>query len=147
MLINSICENDIEIGVNADNWEDVIRKCAKILLEKKSIEAGYVEAMIDAVKKNGPYIVISKHIALAHARPEYGVNKLGLSFATLARPVNFGAGKLDPVKLVITLAAPDQNAHIELMAQLAEILVDEDRVEALVKATSSEEFCRILRSG
>ena len=56
--------------------------------------------MIKAVHDNGPYIVISKHIALAHARTECGALHTDISFATLEPAVNFGAGDLDPVKLI-----------------------------------------------
>lgn len=37
--------------------------------------------MIESVEEYGPYIVIGPHLALAHARPEDGSLKLGLSLS------------------------------------------------------------------
>ena len=145
MLINNIGTDDIMIGIAADGWEDAIEKSAKTLLDKGSIKPEYVTAMIQAVKDNGPYIVISKHIALAHARPECGVINMGLSFATLKPPIEFGAGALDPVKIIITLAATDHDTHIDIMSELAEILMDGERVSAMAESKSSEELLKILK--
>lgn len=57
--------------------------------------------MIRAVNDYGPYIVIGKHMALAHARPEDGVNKLGVSVATIEQPIDFGNPEMDPVKIIL----------------------------------------------
>ena len=145
MLTNNIGTDDITIGIVADGWEDAIEKSAKTLLDKGFIEPAYITAMIQVVKDNGPYIVISKHVALAHARPECGVIKMGLSFATLKPPVEFGAGDLDPVKIIITLAATDHDTHIDIMGELAEILMEGERVSAMIESKSSEEFLKILK--
>lgn len=144
MLIEKVTPDDIEIGLQASDWEDAIRKSSKILLNKGAIEQSYVEAMINVVKENGPYIVLGKHVALAHGRPECGVNKLALSFATLATPVEFGSEDFDPVKLIITLAATDSKSHIGLLSELADVLMEQDRMEVLFNAQSKEEFYKEL---
>jgi len=144
MLLDKIKVTDIQVKVQAEDWEDAIRKSSTILLKEDVIEPRYVEAMIQVVKDNGPYIVISKHIALAHAQSELGVKAQGLSFTTLEPPVSFGAKGMDPVKLVITLAATDQNAHIDLLGEVADILADESKVEQLFEASSSEQFLAVL---
>jgi len=145
MLIDKITVADIQTQVQAEDWEDAIIKTSKRLLNKGAIEQSYIDAMIRVVKENGPYIVIGKHIALAHSRPEFGVNEMGLTFTTLNPPVNFGADGMDPIKLVITLAALDADAHVDLLGELAEILMDEEKAEALFEATSDEVFLEILK--
>lgn len=100
--------------------------------------------MIQSVKENAPYIVISKNIALAHARPEFGVNQLGVTFSTLAAPVDFGSKLFDPVKLIITLAAKTSADHLELLSGLASVLSDEELVDRLFSAPSPEIFSAIL---
>lgn len=145
MLIDKITVSDIQTQVSAENWEDAIIKTSQLLLDKGAIEQSYIDAMIQVVKENGPYIVISKHIALAHARPEFGAKEMGLSFSTLNPPINFGADGMDPVKLIITLSATDSDAHIDLLSELTEILLDEEKLESLINATSNEMFFEILR--
>jgi len=144
MLMDKITIADIQTNVQAENWEDAIEKTSQLLLERGIIEQSYIDAMIQVVKENGPYIVIGKHIALAHARPECGVNAMGLTFSTLNPPISFGADGMDPVKLVITLAATDSDAHVDLLAEIAEIFMDEERLEALIEAESSEIFLQVL---
>lgn len=143
-MLEKVTLNDIQIGVKAIDWKDAIIKSSKILLEKGSIEDKYVEEMIRVLSDVGPYIVLGKHVALAHARPEYGVNELALSFTTLEPPVEFGSENFDPIKLIITLAAIDSNSHIEMLGELADILMNEKKVKALFDAKTKEEFYKIL---
>lgn len=46
----------------------------------------------------------------------------------------------DPVKLVITLAATDSESHLEVLSELAEVLMDEEKVTRLIEANSSQAF-------
>ena len=145
MLLDKIGASDVMIQLEAKNWEDAIRKSSQILLERGSIEARYVDAMIKVVHDNGPYIVIGRHIALAHARTECGAVHTDISFATLKPAVAFGAGDLDPVKLIITLAATDPETHLDLLGELADILMDEEKSNALFEVQSVEDFVEILQ--
>ena len=143
-MLENITEKDIRIGVSADGWEDAIRKAAAPLREAGAIEQSYIDAMIESVHQNGPYYVLSKGFALAHARPECGVNRLALQFTTLAHGVPFGAGENDPVRLIITLAATDNDSHLDLLSELADVLMDDGRLEKLCTAPTPEAFLKLL---
>lgn len=143
-MLEKISEENISIEVHATDWEDAIRKSAQYLLETKKIENSYIDAMIETVHKIGPYIVLGNHVALAHARPECGVNQLSVHFTTLNPPVPFGSEKFDPVSLVITLAAVDADSHLELISELANVLMDEENVDKLVESKNASEFLRLL---
>lgn len=143
-MLEKITEQDIQIGVKADNWEDAIRKSAAPLLANGAVRQSYIDAMIESVHKNGPYYVLSKGLALAHARPECGVNRLALHFTTLSPGVAFGAGNNDPVRLVITLAATDNDSHLDLLSELADVLMDDGRMEKLFEAASPAAFLKLL---
>lgn len=144
MLMEKITLEDITVGIHAKDWEEAIRKSSEILLKRGSIEPRYVEEMIKVIKEKGPYIVISHHVALAHTRPECGVNEMGLSFTLLKTPVIFGAESFDPVKLIITLAATDNESHLDLLSELAEVLMDDERMNALFEAKTEKSFYKIL---
>lgn len=143
-MLEQVREEDVEIGVEAADWEEAIRKCADPLLQRGKIEAGYIDAMIEAVHRIGPYIVLGNHVALAHARPECGVKELAVCFSTLNPPVAFGSPGFDPVRLVITLAATDANSHLDLMSELAGVLMEEENVERLADSRSPREFLELL---
>lgn len=139
-MLETIDVSDIEIGIEATDWEDAIRKSSHRLLETDRIKQSYVEAMVNGVKELGPYIVLNKAIALAHARPECGVKKDGIIFTTLKHGVPFGNEQFDPIRLIITLAAVDDNAHLDLMMELAGVLMDESNVGLLINSRTPEEF-------
>ena len=69
-MLENVTVKDIEVGVQASDWEDAIRRSARILLKANKIKESYINAMIDAVHRMGPYIVLGYHVALAIARPE-----------------------------------------------------------------------------
>ena len=62
------------------------QKAAQPLLKNGSVTKQYVEAMVQSVLDAGPYIVLMPGFALAHARSEDGVCRLGLSAMTLNTP-------------------------------------------------------------
>ena len=144
-MLENVTVKDIEVGVQASDWEDAIRRSARILMKANKIKESYINAMIDAVHRMGPYIVLGNHVALAHARPECGVNEPAVFFTTLNPGVSFGNENFDPVKLIITLAAIDADSHLELMSELAGILMDEENVECLVSCETPERFLQLLQ--
>lgn len=146
MLKDVLKDSAILLKQPVHDWEEAIEKVAEPLLKEAVIEKGYVEAMIQAVKEFGPYIVIGKHIALAHARPEDGVNRLGLSVATLETPIEFGNDSNDPVKIVFCLAAVDSFSHLNIMKSLVELINDEAKIDRLSEFTDIEEFKAVLFS-
>jgi PTS system ascorbate-specific IIA component len=108
--------------------------------------SAYTDEMIATVEQLGPYIVIAPGIALAHSRPSAAVHRAGISLVTLAEPVNFGHKTNDPVRLVVGLAAPDEEGHVTGHSTLAEILADEDSREGLIGADSPQEVLRLVEA-
>lgn len=144
MLLQTITPKDIQTGLRAADWTDAIRQAAAPLLASGAIRESYIDGMIESVHQNGPYFVLAKGLALAHARPECGAVRLALNFTTFDPPVSFGAGENDPVRLIITLAATDPDSHIDLLGELAEVLMDDSRMQQLFSAASPEAFCTLL---
>lgn len=127
----------IRIGASADDWRSAVRASGDALVASGVTEDAYTDEMIATVEQLGPYIVIAPGIALAHSRPSPAVRRAGISVVTLARPVEFGHRENDPVRLVVGLAAPDDEGHVTALATLADFLSDESRREALMTATTA----------
>ena len=102
--------------------------------------------MVDMVKQLGPYMVIAPGIALAHARPESGARRIGLTLITLATPVCFGNAVNDPVDIVVALAALDNNSHVQLLARLARFLDDETNLAALRQAKDPSQIVALVHT-
>lgn len=139
-------ENLIRLKVSADNWEEAIKKSASALLQNDKITASYIDAMISTTKEAGPYIVITKHVALPHAKPEAGAKEIAIGIATLKHPVKFGNKGNDPVKYVFTLSAIDNESHLQAMAELLELLEKEEFYDVLDKAENAEEITIYIKA-
>lgn len=144
MLQDILRDSNILLKQECKDWKEAITKSAQVLVTKEVIEERYINAMIKSVEEFGPYIVVGKHLALAHARPEDGVNKLGISVMTLKEPVNFGNPDNDPVKIVFCLAAVDSYSHLNVMKNLIELINDEEKLDKLITAQDVNMFNQVL---
>lgn len=139
-------QSAIRIGAAAADWRAAVRVSGEALVAGGATEPAYTDEMIRTVEQLGPYIVIAPGIALAHSRPSPAVRQAGMSLVTLATPVPFGHKTNDPVRLVVGLAAPDDEGHVVALATLAEFLSDEDRRERLIEAGSAGEVRDLIGS-
>lgn len=109
---------------SAADWQGAIRLACGLLEERAAVRSEYADRCIATVEEHGPYIVLTPGIALAHARPEDGVQRLGVSVVTLAEPVEFGHLDNDPVDVVFAFGSPDDEQHLAVLAELARQLAD-----------------------
>ena len=130
----------------ASDWRAAIRLAGDGLVAGGATTDEYTDEMLAAVDKHGPYIVIAPGIALAHSRPSPAVLHGGLSWVSLATPVEFGHASNDPVSLVIGLAAVDHDSHIQVMGALAGVLSDSAAMTRLLAADSADEVRAELSS-
>lgn len=106
-------------GVRAADWREAVRAACAPLVEAGAVEPRYPDRCIAMAEEHGPYMVLAPGLALAHARPEDGVRRLGVAAVTLATPVTFGHPDNDPVDLVFAFGSPDADQHVGLIATLA----------------------------
>jgi mannitol operon transcriptional antiterminator len=144
MLQDILSDSHILLNKECKDWKEAITNTGQLLLSEEVIDERYIHAMIKSVEEYGPYIVVGKHLALAHARPEDGVNKLGISVMTLKEPVNFGNPENDPVKIIFCLAAVDSYSHLNVMKNLIELINDEKKIERLIQAQDINSFNQVL---
>lgn len=123
MLTKYLPRENMQSLETIDNWKDAIEIAAQPLLDKGVIEEVYVSNMIQSIKDNGPYIVLNDYFALPHAKAGEGVNEVGLSLLTVKEPVDL-EGK--PVKIFLVLAAVDSSAHLEVLSEISELLMEEE---------------------
>lgn len=138
-----LTEDMIQIIPSVHTWEDAIKKAAAPLVRHEFINQQYVQSMIDNVKELGPYIVIAPDIAIAHARPEQNVNKVGLSLLKLDHGVPFSTDG-HYASLVFVLAAVDNDQHLELLSELAAILKDSEKVNQMKRASSVKQLKQLI---
>ncbi len=134
----------VRLNIVAKDWEDAIRQAAQPLIDEMKIKPSYVDDIIQGVNEYGPYIVLTKHVALPHARPESGALENAIGISTLATPIEFGNEANDPVKYLFCLSAKDDHEHLNALAELADMFEDEAFFELLDNATSVDEIIEYI---
>lgn len=134
---------NIDIEVDASNWQEAIRKAGSLLEKAGSIKNAYIENMIESVNNLGPYIVLMPGFALGHSEPCPEVLKSDLSLITLKNPVNFGSVN-DPVKVVMCLACVDKQSHMAGIQKVAMKLMQDNAIENMLACKTKEELYKYI---
>jgi mannitol/fructose-specific phosphotransferase system IIA component (Ntr-type) len=145
MLLELLTAETIQFSASEPSWQEAIKLSAQPLLKNLSITEDYITAMIAAVDKFGPYIVIAPKVALPHARPEKGALKMGLSLLITKNEVKFSDDPEHTVNLLFALSATDSKSHILALTELSDVLGDEDAINALIAANNVAEVQAILQ--
>ena len=122
---------NVQIIQSVSDWQEAIKVAVLPLVEQGYVTLDYIQGIIDNTTYYGAYYVITKHVALLHARAEQGVVKTQFAVTLTKEEVYFPENK-KPANLLITLAAADSTEHLEALQAFAEIFADEDKVEALL---------------
>lgn len=141
MLKETLLPDRIKFLDKCENWEVAIKEASLPLLEQGAIEEEYIQAMIDSVHLNGPYIVIDDYFALAHARPSQGVNRLSMSLLKINNSVDF-LGK--EVKVIVVLAATDNKKHLQALASLTELFMERENLDRIINAKSIQTVVELI---
>ena len=136
----------VVLDVKVDAWQEAIIRVSEPLLWENMITPNYVHNMVDLVVKHGPYIVVAPGVAIPHASPNDGVIMPGISIMRLRKPVIFGKEGFDPVSIVICCAIIDEPEYINALMRLLTKIKDPLNIDRLLRAKTSEEIIKILKT-
>lgn len=146
MLSDLLDESLVLLDVEATDWQDAIRKGAQPLVDNGKVTPSYVDDIIKGVNELGPYIVITEHVALPHARPESGALESAVGIVTLKEPIEFGSADNDPVKFLFPLSAKDNDSHLGALQSLVELLSDPDFFTQLENAATPKDVVDLVHA-
>lgn len=144
MLKTLLTPDVVQVIPQVKDWREAIKIACQPLIDKGCIEPRYVDAIYKSHEQIGPYYVLGPGIAMPHARPEEGVNQLSLALTIIEKGVEFGADENEPVKLLIVLAATDNDSHINAIVKLAELFDNQDDIDTLLQAKSKAEVLAVI---
>lgn len=139
--------NHIELDIECEDWRDAIKKSAQKLLDEGYIENRYIDAMIENIEENGPYVVISPGFALPHYGVGYGSKNVGMNLIRLKKPIMFGDDEDDKqeVKFICCLSVIDHETHLKAFLNLVNMLGQDRFKRAIEDAKTSHEMAEIIR--
>lgn len=144
-LSDILKEENISLNQSASDWKEAIQISAKSLKDLGRINDDYTKAMTKSIENLGPYIILAPNVAMPHARPEDGVNKLGISITTFKEEVKFSQNERHKARLFITLAPKDKQSHLNALASLNQILSKKENIENIINATDKKVVLDIIK--
>lgn len=132
----------IRLTETAADRDAAIRRCGEVLVETGAVDPGYVAAMLSRERSVSTYV--GEGVAIPHgtlAGKEL-VHRDALAVLRFPEPVDWGG---QPVTVCVAIAARG-DGHVELLAALAEILLDPDQARALREATDPDDVLTLLAS-
>lgn len=125
-------------------WVDAIYRAGEILVRNASIRKSYLDAIVSQIMYYGPYMFITEHMVLAHAKAEDGVNRRDLSLAVFTEPVQFPKQKI--AKVIFVLSAEDNEKHLKILNDILNFAKEEENLKALEHAASVPEILDLFRN-
>ncbi|MEG0094070.1 MAG: BglG family transcription antiterminator [Erysipelotrichaceae bacterium] len=129
----------MNIQLEAEDWEDAIRKSGQSLIDYGYATETYIDEVVNSTKINGPYYVVTTNIALPHVKSMFGALKIGLAISVLKEPIVFGNKDLDPIKYIFFLTALDNKTHLTALSILVDLFNDEEFFRCLDGAKTNLE--------
>ena len=146
MLLKDIVEaNHYSFVDSFDSWQDSIYGAAQPMVADGTLDNQYLDKIIENVNTYGPYFIIMPDVAMPHSTlGGTGVYKTAIGFCKVKEPVVFDPNdETKNARLFCTLAAVDNEQHLQNMVQLSEMLVKEGIVEDLLAAETKEDLLDI----
>jgi len=133
----------IKVGVDTDDWKEVIGIAAAPLVANGSILDTYETAIIESTHEYGAYYVLGEGVAIPHARPEFGVQDTCFSMVILKNPISFLDS--EEVDIIVMFGAKDSNAHIQDgIRKIVEMLDNDEMMANLRNAKTEQEVINLL---
>lgn len=128
------------------DWREALRIASENLKEKEIITDAYINEIIKNVEVNGAYIVIVPGVVMPHALATGpGVLGTGIGFAKFSEMVSFEAGNPEKQgKLFFTLAAKNEEQHLENIQNLMTLLMTDGMIEALSNIETLDDFNQVM---
>lgn len=136
----------IQLDLEAQNFEEAIVLSMEPLLKDDAITPDYVDEVLGILKETGPYIVITKHIAIPYAPIAAGAKKLAIGFTRLKKPVISCNEANDPVKFLFSLSASTGEEHLQALSDLAFLFSSNEFLNLINEVETKEQLIEFLNN-
>ncbi len=134
----------IDVNASASSKDEIINKAIDLMVKsgKISDRAPYAKKVFEREEESTTGVGMG--IAIPHGR-DAAVSKAGLAAMVIPEGVDYDSLDGQPVHLLFLIAAPEGGSvHLEVLAKLSRMLMDENLSKKLQAAKTPEEFLQIL---
>lgn len=128
------------LGRSAGDWEEAVRQVGDVLVGSGAVTEGYVDAMVERERSLSTFV--GEGVAIPHGTLA-GRNLVTHEALCVVQYPGGVDWHGDDVVLCVGIAARG-DGHVPILAQLAELLMEPDRAEALRRAATPDEVLMLL---
>ena len=142
-MVDLLQSAGIVLDATASSREEAVAVCGRVLMDLGAIEPEYASAMWE--REQIFPSAIGGGFAIPHGTDESRRHVLfdQIVFVRFVTPISWGD---EEVSVAIGIAAAG-DGHVELLGNLADILLDESAAGVLLTSQSSEAICELLTKG
>ncbi len=131
---------DVRLERAAASREEAIRAAGQILVDAGAVRPEYIDSRLARESSVSPYM--GNWLAIPHGTNEAkdSILRSALSFVRYDAPIDWGG---DEARFVVGIAGIGDE-HLEILSKIAIIFSDEDEVQKLLDAGSSDELVALL---
>lgn len=120
--------------------DDAIRAAGRILVDAGAVDPSYIESMLERESSVSTYM--GNWLAIPHGTNEAKdlIRRSAMSLLRYEEPIDWGG---ESARFVVGIAGLE-NEHLEILSKIAIVFSDEDQVNTLLAAGSSEELHALL---
>ena len=133
--------NNVQLHARVTNKAEAIQAAGNLLVSSQYIKAGYIDSMLAREKVANTYL--GNGISIPHGLPKDRELILRTGIAVLQVPEGMQWNRGETVHLVVAIAARSDE-HIGILANLTNVLTDEDTVRKLAATDDPDDIIRAL---
>lgn len=135
-----LAPGSVRLFEQAATKEDAVRMCGQALVDCGAVDPAYIDTMLEREASISTFL--GEGVAIPHGTlaGKDAVHRDALCVLRFPDGIDWGAGT---ATLCIGIAAQG-NGHLEILAQLAQILLDPERADALRKAEDPDTVLSLL---
>jgi PTS system mannitol-specific IIA component len=130
----------VRLAERAAGRFEAVSRCGEVLVDLGAVAPGYVDAMIEREQDISTYVGAGVAIPHATAAGKAHVKRDALAVLRFTEPIDWDGAE---VTMCVAIAALG-NGHLDLLADLADVLMDSERAAQLRAATEPAEVLRLL---
>jgi fructose-specific phosphotransferase system IIA component len=145
MLTQILQPNCIKVPVESRDKESVIAELVDLLNANRLLLDREVALQAVLAREQTRSTGIGGRIAIPHGKCK-AVNDLVIAIGIAHQPIDFESIDGKPVTIIIMLVSPTDKTgpHIQALAKISKLMLDEEFKEKLEKATSAKEVYKLL---
>ncbi|WP_243722497.1 PTS sugar transporter subunit IIA [Actinomadura sp. 7K507] len=130
----------IRLDARADGRDDAVRVCGQVLVDIGAVEPGYIGAMLERERSISTYL--GEGVAIPHGTNEGRdlIRRDALAFVRFPEGTDWNG---NPVTVCIAIAARG-DGHMEILAELAQVLMDPGKARDLREAAEPDRILALL---